>query len=69
MKSYPFPTINYRRAYLAYSEWILNNFKLKSKFQLTSIQQELQHKKISEQVPICDQTCTIQQQINHSFIK
>ncbi|CAF4180531.1 unnamed protein product, partial [Rotaria sordida] len=54
------------RAYLAYSEWILNNFNLKSKFQLTSIQEELQHKKISEHVPICDQICPIQQRKNIS---
>ncbi|CAF3923660.1 unnamed protein product [Rotaria sp. Silwood1] len=66
MKSYPFPTVNYRRAYLAYSEWILNNFNLKSKFQLTSIQEELQNKKISEQIPLCNQTCPIQQKINSS---
>ncbi|CAF1008046.1 unnamed protein product [Rotaria sp. Silwood1] len=66
VNSYPFPTINYRRAYLAYSEWILNNFNLTSKFQLTSIQEELQHKKISEHIPICDETCSIQQQQNHS---
>jgi len=29
---YPFPTVNYQRAYLAFSEWILHNFNLKSKF-------------------------------------
>ncbi|CAF3960576.1 unnamed protein product, partial [Rotaria sp. Silwood1] len=32
IKPYPLPTVNYRRAYLAYSERILNNFNLKSKF-------------------------------------
>ncbi|CAF3456088.1 unnamed protein product [Rotaria sp. Silwood1] len=66
IKSYPLPTVNYRRAYLAYSEWILNNFNLKSKFQLTSIQEELQQKKISEYVPICDPICTSQQETNPS---
>ncbi|CAF1416085.1 unnamed protein product [Rotaria sordida] len=66
IKSYPFPTVNYRRAYLAYSEWILNNFNLKSKFQLTSIQEELQEKKISEYVPICNQICSNQKKTNPS---
>ncbi|CAF5121918.1 unnamed protein product, partial [Rotaria sp. Silwood1] len=65
LKSYPLPTVHYRRAYLAYSEWILNNFNLKSKFQLTSIQEELQHKKISEHIPICNETCSIQEKINY----
>jgi hypothetical protein len=63
-KSYPFPTVNYQRAYLAYSEWILNNLNLKSKFQLTSIQEEIQKKNIVEQILICDQTCPIHQQTN-----
>ncbi|CAF3499004.1 unnamed protein product [Rotaria socialis] len=57
-QSFPFPTVHYRRAYLAYSEWILNSFNLKSKFELTSVQEELQHKKLSEQIPVCDQTCS-----------
>jgi hypothetical protein len=59
--AYPYPTVNYRRAYLAYSEWILNNFHLKSKFELTSIQEELQQKKISEKVPICPESCNMTQ--------
>jgi len=65
-KTHPFPTVNYQRAYLAYSEWILNNLNLKSKFQLTSIQEEIQQKNIVEQIPMCDQTCPIQQQTNVS---
>ncbi|CAF3989165.1 unnamed protein product, partial [Rotaria sp. Silwood1] len=51
---------------LPYSERILNNFNLKSKFQLTSIQEELQQKKISEYVPICDPICPSQQKTNPS---
>ncbi len=62
VNAYPYPTVNYRRAYLAYSEWILNNFNLKSKFELTSIQEELQQKKISEKVPICPERCNIIQE-------
>jgi hypothetical protein len=56
-RSYPMPTQHYRRAYLAYSEWILYHFNLKSKFELTSIQEELQQKNLAEQIPICNQTC------------
>jgi hypothetical protein len=63
--TFPFPTASYQRAYLAYSEWILNNLDLKSKFQLTSIQEEIQQKNIVEQIHICDQTCSIQQQTNN----
>ena len=66
-KSYPFPTVYYRRAYLAFSEWILNNFNLKSKFQLTNIQEELQKKKILEEVPICEELCSIKQVENTSL--
>jgi hypothetical protein len=63
IKSYPFPTIEYRRAYLAFSEWILKNLNLNSKFQLTFIQQELQKKKIEEEINMCnDQSCSIKQQ-------
>lgn len=57
-KSYPLSTTHYRRAYLAYSEWILKNFNLPSKFQLTPIQKELQRKKLSENIPLCNGTCS-----------
>jgi len=60
-------TEHYRRAYLAYSEWIIYNFNLKSKFELTKIQNELQEKKISEQIPICNHTCINIQQSNMSI--
>jgi hypothetical protein len=63
VKSYPFPTVHYRRAYLSYSEWILKNLNLKSKFELTSIQ-ELQQKNILEPISICNQTCAIEKQKN-----
>jgi hypothetical protein len=66
-RSYPMSTQHYRRAYLAYSEWILYNFNLKSKFELTVIQKELQNKKISEQIPICNHTCINDQQSNMSI--
>ena len=66
VNAYPYPTVNYRRAYLAYSEWILNNFNLKSKFELTPIQEELQQKKISEKIPICRERCNMTQQKNIS---
>jgi hypothetical protein len=46
--SYPMPTQHYRRAYLAYSEWILNNFHLPSKFELTKNEKELQLNQTSE---------------------
>jgi hypothetical protein len=63
IKSYPFPTIDYRRAYLGYSEWILNNLKLNSKFELTFIQEELQKKKMEEEINMCDhQSCSIKEQ-------
>ncbi|CAF4939961.1 unnamed protein product, partial [Rotaria sp. Silwood1] len=48
---YPFNIEEYRRAYLAFSEWILNNFELHSKFELTPIQKKLQESHKSEQVP------------------
>jgi hypothetical protein len=54
---HPFPTQQYRRAYLAYSEWILNNFNLTSKFQLTSIQEQLQQNQQSETILMCSETC------------
>jgi hypothetical protein len=65
-RSYPFPTQHYRRAYLAFSEWILNNFHLPSKFELTKIQKEVQLKQSSESIPICNGTCTIEQSIENS---
>ena len=64
--SYPMSTQHYRRAYLAYSEWILNNFNLSSKFELTKIQKELQVKQISESIPICNDTCTVQHTVENS---
>jgi hypothetical protein len=54
---HPFHTRQYRRAYLAYSEWILNNFNLTSKFQLTPIQEQLQQTQQSEITPICNEIC------------
>ena len=66
-QSYPLSTQHYRRAYLAYSEWILYHFNLTSKFQLTSSQEELQQKHLSEKVSMCNLTCeNIQQQPNIS---
>jgi hypothetical protein len=55
---HPLHTRQYRRAYLAYSEWILNNFNLTSKFQLTPIQEQLQQNHQSETIPICSETCS-----------
>lgn len=43
-RSSPMPTAHYRRAYLAYSEWILYHLSLPSKFQLTPSQADLQEK-------------------------
>jgi hypothetical protein len=54
---HPFHTRQYRRAYLAYSEWMLKNFNLPSKFQLTPIQEQLQQRQTSESFPICDPIC------------
>lgn len=54
---YPFNIEEYRRAYLAYSEWILNNFELKSKFELTPIQNKLQETCQSENVSMCYENC------------
>ncbi|CAF3621312.1 unnamed protein product [Rotaria socialis] len=54
---YPFNMQDYRRAYLAFSEWILNNFELPSKFELTPIQKRLQETRKSEQVFICNGLC------------
>lgn len=56
-RSHPFHTRQYRRAYLAYSEWILRNLNLPSKFELTSIQKQLQQNQVSESFPICDPIC------------
>ncbi|CAF1333715.1 unnamed protein product, partial [Adineta ricciae] len=57
--SYPLPTEHYRRAYLAYSEWILYHLNLKSKFQLTNVQNDLQKKNQEETIPFClNQTCS-----------
>jgi len=56
-RSHPFHTRQYRRAYLAYSEWLLKNLDLPSKFQMTSIQEQLQQKRTSESFPICDPIC------------
>lgn len=39
--SHPFHTRQYRQAYLSYSEWMLKNLNLPSKFQLTFIQEQL----------------------------
>ncbi len=39
-RSYPMPTQHYRRAYLAYSEWIIYDLNLKSKFELTRIKRK-----------------------------
>jgi hypothetical protein len=65
-QSYPMTTQHYRRAYLAFSEWILNNFHLPSKFELTKSQKELQIKQTFESIPICNNTCTIQHTVEHS---
>ena len=54
---HPFHTRQYRRVYLAYSEWILKNLNLPSKFQLTAIQEHLQKSQTSESFPICDPIC------------
>ncbi|CAF0884421.1 unnamed protein product [Rotaria sordida] len=54
---YPFEIQHYRRAYLAYSEWILNNFGLHSKFELTSIQKRLQESHRSEEISFCYERC------------
>jgi hypothetical protein len=56
-RSHPFHTRQYRRVYLAYSEWMLKNLHLPSKFQLTSIQEQLQRRRMSESFPICDPIC------------
>lgn len=56
--SYPLPTQQYRRAYLAYSEWILNNFHLPSKFELTASEKKLQERQTSECIPFENVTCT-----------
>ncbi|CAF0869793.1 unnamed protein product [Adineta ricciae] len=64
--SYPLPTLHYRRAYLAYSEWILYHFNLLSKFQLTSSQQELQKKRQIEQIPMCLASCSRKRQTTPS---
>ncbi|CAF2956351.1 unnamed protein product [Rotaria sp. Silwood2] len=42
---------------LAYSEWILNNFELRSNFELASIQKKLQENHKSEEIPICYERC------------
>jgi hypothetical protein len=65
-QSYPMTTQHYRRAYLAYSEWILNNFHLLSKFELTKVQKELQLAQTSESISICNDTCTIQHTVENS---
>ncbi|UJR14508.1 hypothetical protein I4U23_001504 [Adineta vaga] len=57
-QSYPLSTVHYRRAYLAYSEWILYHFSLPSKFELTSSQKELQETKQFEQIPLCNGSCS-----------
>jgi hypothetical protein len=54
---HPFHTRQYRRAYLAYSEWLLKNLNVPSKFQLTAIQEQLQRSQMSESIPICDPIC------------
>jgi hypothetical protein len=56
-RSHPFHTRQYRRAYLAYSEWLLKNLNLPSKFDLTPIQEQLQQSQTSESFPICDPIC------------
>lgn len=57
-RSYPLPTQHYRRAYLAYSEWMLYHFHLPSKFELTKSEQRLQDAKQSECIPIDNRTCS-----------
>jgi hypothetical protein len=59
MDYHPFHTRQYRRAYLAYSEWILNGLNLNSKFQLTSIQEQLQQNQQSEIIPMCIENCDV----------
>jgi hypothetical protein len=54
---HPFHTRQYRRAYLAYSEWMLKNLDLPSKFQLTPIQERLQQSQTLEIFPMCDPAC------------
>ena len=58
-QSYPLPTQHYRRAYLAYSEWVLNNFHLPSKFELTASEKKLQESQRSECIPIYSTTCPV----------
>ncbi|CAF1468245.1 unnamed protein product [Rotaria sordida] len=66
---YPFNIEEYRRAYLTFSEWILNNFELYSKFELTPIQKKLQETHKSEQIPICYGLCHQNQSFNQSSIE
>ena len=56
-RSHPFHTRQYRRAYLAYAEWLLQRLNLRSKFELTPIQNELQKNHQQEFIPICDPNC------------
>ncbi|CAF1487385.1 unnamed protein product [Rotaria sp. Silwood1] len=63
---YPFNIEEYRRAYLTFSEWILNNFELYSKFELTPIQKKLQETDKSEQIPICYGLCHQNQSFSQS---
>ncbi|CAF0921828.1 unnamed protein product [Rotaria sordida] len=63
---YPFNIEEYRRAYLTFSEWILNNFELPSKFELTPIQKKLQESHKSEQIPICYGQCDQNQPLSTS---
>ncbi|CAF1309822.1 unnamed protein product [Adineta ricciae] len=54
--SYPLPIEHYRRVY---SEWILYHLNLKSKFQLTNTQNDLQKKNQEETISFCfNQTCS-----------
>lgn len=57
IRNYPFDIQQYRRAYLAFAEWILFNFQLRSKFQLTPIQMKLQVEKRNEEIPMCYRNC------------
>lgn len=54
---HPFHTRQYRRAYLAYSEWILKNLGLPSKFQLTEVQERLQRSYQLESFAMCEPEC------------
>jgi len=64
--TYPMPTQNYRRAYLANSEWILYHFDLQSKFEFTNIQRQLQNTQRTERIPVCNEKCASKRVKNSS---